>query len=198
MKTQNKVLLMSLILLGFFTTFPSSAFCAGLGLWTCVCSTATVDESSLQNFEFFGSQFRFREGKRGSIFARCNVTNPEDYAYCSPPLRIGCDPTAMPESSPQWKLLEVVYRDPDGEGLSAGVRARLFRVSNATGASSQIAEFNSNTAPSIVTQDAQTNGVFFDHIFDFFANAYYVLLEVNRTIADPLNDPAVFYSPSCS
>lgn len=71
------------------------------------------------------------------------------------------------------------------------VTAELIAVTNRTGGIWTVATFDSNNPRFTADLDAQTRVVFFDLVFDFDSNAYYVWITVRRAVAGATNDPAV-------
>ena len=155
-------------LLGF--TFPAAA---QNSISTHVASTCTVDEDSTAIHQFTGGELGFRAGSTGAITARCNVVNPRDDGQ-----------------NPQWGVLEVVYRDPDGAGANQVV-ATLKRVSN-SGVTTTVPGviFNSNNFAGAI--GVQMRSVNFVHGFNFLSYAYYIELRIVRSSATSQDNPAAF------
>lgn len=61
-----------LALIGWKTPVPRAQ------IWTCVGSAYAVDESSAASHDMNVAQFKFKSTCTGSIYGRCNVTNPSD------------------------------------------------------------------------------------------------------------------------
>lgn len=140
-----------------------------MSVWTHVGAACVADESSAGKYEASAARFRHKGSNTGDIFARCNVTNPEDDGR-----------------NPNWDLLEVVYRC---QAETDQVTAELIRVSNETGGVHTLATFDSNnfgTSP-----DEQTEHVTFNHSFNFVAFAYYVQIKVSRTSSAAGHNPSI-------
>lgn len=150
-------------------TLLASSEAHAAGIWTHVASACEVDESSTAKYEMTAARFKFKSGQTGTIYARCNVTNPQDDG-----------------SDPWWNQLEVVYRDPDGIAAGSRVKALLYRVTNATGGVVLVGTFDSNTLAATGDNkgDAPAGGV---SDFNFTNYAYFVELQVTRssTASDP-------------
>lgn len=141
-------------------------------VWTTTANSCVVDNSDLDEYEQDSFSLQHRRLAKGTIVARCNLSNPLDS---------GADPG--------WGTLEVVYRDPDGRDDRSTVRVRLIRVNNG-GNTTNIAEFDSDEFPE--AHDPATESVTFSHAFDFDHGAYYVELRINRESIRSENNPAVF------
>jgi hypothetical protein len=141
----------------------------GQEVWTSAGGACVIDEDSTTRAQMDGGRFKFQAGQVGTIYARCNVTNPRDN---------GADTV--------WNHLELAYNDPDGPLNASRVRAFLRRVSNATGGIWDMAIFDSN----IEGCGGQCVGVVvFPWDFTFNTHAYYVQLEIRRDNAN--SDPSV-------
>lgn len=77
-----------------------------------------------------------------------------------------------------WQL-GVTYRDSTGNGTTAIVRARLYRVAAGGTFPTLIAEMNSNSFANtgVTTQRSAS----FVHAFDFWANSYWVHVDLDRS-----------------
>jgi hypothetical protein len=164
-----KNILIANVIASFLILVPSASIASPV--WTHVGAACTPDEASADRFESAAARFRHVGSNTGAIVARCNVINPTDTG-----------------ANPVWNYLEVVYFDPPGENQ---VTAELVRVSNSTGGVWTVATFDSNAPDLTPNEDAQTNGIFFRHVFDFNAYAYYITITVRRTEATAANNPAV-------
>jgi hypothetical protein len=144
-------------------------------IWTHVAGACVIDKNSTTRASVLESELRFEVGQVGEIVARCNVVNPNDDG-----------------SGPFWRILEVVYRDPDGILLPNQVRVLLKRVNNA-GANFVLANFDSNVpggGPGPVM-----NSIAFAHVFNFAQNGYWVEIRIKRSAlpnSSQLNNPSVF------
>jgi len=151
-------------------TLLASGEAHAAGIWTHVASACAVDESSTAKYEMTAGRFKFKSGQTGTIYARCNVTNPQDDG-----------------TDPWWNQLEVVYRDPDGIAAGSQVKATLYRVYNSNGGvSSAGTAFDSNTLAATSDNKGTTPaGGISD--FNFTDYAYFVQLQVTRssTASDP-------------
>lgn len=165
--------LLLLIIASALLIFPAQV-CALT--WTHVAGACVPDDESRNRYESVAARFRHKDQHTGSIFAKCNVTNP-------------MDPRGRLSGNPTWDSLEVVYVDPPGSGNQ--VLAELVRVSNRTGGIFTLATFDSNCDDCEADAAAQTRSVHFIHQFDFDSYAYYVLIKVRRTDADEANRPSV-------
>jgi len=148
--------------------------------WTTLASTCAIDESGLKQYAFNYADFYYlgsavstssRTGGLLPLVSRCNVDNPLDANV-----------------NPKWNTLIIGYMDPDLQKTAASVVARLIQVKRATGATSTLAIFNSNTNSTV----GRTEGyVTFDASFDFHNNAYFVQLELVRASTEVLS-PIVY------
>ena len=131
-----------------------------------VASACTPDEDSI-DYQFGGAGVSFPNSITGEITLRCNITNVMDLDF-------------------PWNTLEVVYRDPDGNGTTNQVKVTLHKVGlDGTAESfivtridpitrrilinfdpSLIATFDSNTVAS-ATSSTQVHTVGVNHSFDF-------------------------------
>lgn len=93
--------------------------------------------------------------KGGAIVARSPVTNPID------------------AGNPNWNMMSVSYRDPDGAESQYRVVVRLKRVHVTTGLPSTVATFDSNTTYSPGT-GVQERMQAFSEAFDFVTYSYYL------------------------
>lgn len=134
-------------------------------VWTHVAAACVPDEGSMSRFEANAARFRHKSTSTGSIYARCNVTNPADSG-----------------GGPTWSALEVVYLDPPtGTPTDTNqITAELWRVSNSSGGVYRVALFDSNGLGRVARTTAQSGYTIFSHAFDFRNYAYYVQLKVSR------------------
>lgn len=155
----------------------STAAHAVNGEWTVVVSTCTPDEDSAGRYEFETSAFQFKGTNVGTITARCNVTDPDDYV---PP-----EGGATGVSDPVWNRIEVTYFDPDGNLLGVGARATvsLRGVDKNTGEEYLVKTFNSDTYNTVGIRLRETS-IPVAHHFNFVRYAYYVALQLTRTVGD--------------
>jgi hypothetical protein len=130
-------------------------------VWTTVASACTPDEDSLGRYDSQNSNLSHRGGAVGGIAARCNIVNLTAFG------------------AGDHQVLEVVYRDQDGPGVSYHVQAFLKFVKNVDGSNPTIVVFDSNLFPA--SSATQTRRVLFAHHFNFTPNAYYVTLIIERT-----------------
>jgi hypothetical protein len=136
---------------------------AANGEWTTVASACVPDESSDGRYALEQARFEFRGASTGEIVARCNITDPHDWLNLS---------------SPTWSCMQITYDDPDGFLSQYRVRVQLRRAQATDGASQTITTFDSN-----VVADSNPEPHCFDHNFNFFDNAYYLTLILNRSAA---------------
>ena len=159
------------------------------GAWTQVASACTPDEDSI-DYQFSGAGVSFPNSITGEITLRCNITNVMDLDF-------------------PWNTLEVVYRDPDGNGTTNQVKVTLHKVGLDGTAETSVTRidpitrrplslidpslietFDSNTVAS-ATSSTQVHTVELNHSFDFTENAYYVKVKVKRSEGSTTN-PAAF------
>lgn len=154
-------------------SIPSIAFAIGLlGLvatprsygqateWTTVTSACVPDEESTGKFALEFGSFQFLGANIGAIDERCNITNPRDGS-----------------NNPGWGVMDVTYNDPDGAAGGSQVVVYLRRIHKVTGASGDIAVFNSN----LFAAGQQLRSLGFVHTFNFADYAYYLAISVRRT-----------------
>ena|SRR5712691_1463499 len=142
-------------------------------IWTQTANSCAIDNTDLDEFDPNSANLRFNGHSRGSLVARCNVTNLRSDG-----------------GDPGWTTLEVLYRDRDGSDPNDQVRVRLIRIGSG-GNFTTIAEFDSNDFPE--TPEPARESVTFAHTFDFTNGAYYVELKVSRDSTHSQDDPAVFF-----
>jgi hypothetical protein len=133
---------------------------------THVAATCTVDEDSVSKYQTLGPELRFRGVETGVVTARCNVTNPRDDGQ-----------------NPQWGVMEVAFRDPDGPGRNR-VQVWLKRVTN-NGGIATLASFDSNVS---VPPLGRIN---FAHPFNFLGNAYYLEVKITRNGVTSFDNPSL-------
>ena len=155
------------IFLGIMLTIPEAR---GAEVWTHTAAACVVDEDSTAKAMSTGGRFLFRPNQIGTIYARCNVTNPKDNG-----------------EDTVWDRLEVSYNDPDA---NSRVRATLKAVSNVTGGTfDKLPVFDSaNYPPGQRTEQV----VLANGFFDFAAHSYYVEIQIDaptlpRSRASPLS-----------
>jgi hypothetical protein len=134
------------------------------GEWTTVASACVPDESSDGLYNLEQARFEFRGASTGQIVARCNITDPHDW---------------LNVSSPPWNCMDITYDDPDGSSNRYRVRVQLRGARDTDGASGTVTTFDSNV---VVDSNPETHC--FDHAFDFYNNAYYLTLILDRANAD--------------
>jgi len=141
--------------------------------WTTVASSCAVDESAVNKYAFNYADFYYlgsavsspnRKTGYNPISVRCNVDNPLDN-----------------DVRPKWDTLIIGYNDPDLEKKDASVVARLVQVKRATGLTSVVATFDSNTSS---LTGRREGFVKFTSILDFHNNAYFVQLNLTRANAN--------------
>jgi len=140
----------------FFVARPAQA----QPVWTHTAGACVIDENSAAPSTVQESELKFEPAVLGEIVARCNVVNPRDDGQ-----------------NPLWKVLEVVYRDPDGALLPNQVRVQLKRVTNA-GTHITIATFDSNAFVGGVVP--LMNSTVFAHVFSFSTGSYWVEIRIKR------------------
>lgn len=86
-----------------------------------------------------------------------------------------------------WTLL-LNYRDSTGTDPSAFVRAQLFEMSRSTGVASAVTSVTSNSSTETTLNTVSRD---FTHSFDFFDNAYWVRIELDRAAT---NQVVIAYS----
>lgn len=148
-----------LIIVSFvFLSTPLTTY--GQSGWTSACSAgATIDESSVSQYQTDGSSLLFRPGVIGTITARYNVTN-----------------TASPDSStPPWTTFELGYTNR----VNATITASLVQVEPCTG--------ETTTICSVTTQRGVLSNcvtcTFAAGTIDFSNYAYYVQVDITRPVA---------------
>lgn len=133
-------------------------------VWTHVASACVVHDGSTAIAHTSTSRLLHAANQTGTIYARCNVTNPEDNG-----------------GDTEWDRLEVVYTDNDGcLSDNPGVTAILWRVNNINGGIREIATLESKDFCEV---GPQRQRVSFSHTFNFTAYSYYVELQVRRNVA---------------
>jgi hypothetical protein len=75
--------------------------------------------------------------------------------------------------------MDITYDDPDGSANRYRVRVQLRGARDTDGASGTVTTFDSN-----LVADSNPEPHCFDHTFDFYNNAYYLTLILDRTNAD--------------
>jgi|ERR1051326_896373 hypothetical protein len=141
--------------------------------WSTIGSTCQpgTDSLGLYTYGNGGTTFQFAPGETGTISARCQVNNPMD------------------KGAPSWTNLGAGYVDPDGEGGDYEVQVRLVEANRATGNSTIVATYDSNTHGINVPTFKTTT---FSHAFNFAKFAYYVTIVVRRS--DDAGNPGVWYA----
>ena len=138
----------------FLMSHPVSA-----ATWSASASVCQPSERSAGLYQFDGSHFSFSGSNTGEILARCHVTN------------------LMDSGAPAWNTMVVGYKDPDGTGIDYQVTAQLSRVDKASGSSTILKTFSSN---SFVDKGNTSHNTSFTHTFDFDNYAYFVTLTLDR------------------
>jgi hypothetical protein len=136
---------------------------AANGEWTTVASACVPDETSEGMYTLEQARFEFRGASVGQIVARCNITDPHD---------------AGNALSPAWNCMAITYDDPDGFFDRYRVRVQLRLARDTDGASQTITTFDSNLAA-----DDNPEVHCFSHTFNFYRNAYYLTLILDRVDA---------------
>lgn len=129
-------------------------------LWTQVASACTIDESDLADYNASGPYVYFKSAASGTIYLRCNITNPDDGG-----------------TSPFWNTLHVTYKDADGTSTSTRVIARLRRMTRSTGSVSTRATFDSNT---FAGTGVQERDVQVSENWNFYNYYYYIEAYIYR------------------
>lgn len=142
-------------------------------IWTHTANSCAIDNSDLDEFDPNSASLKFIGRSRGSMVARCNVTNLRSDG-----------------GDPGWGTLEVLYRDRDGTDSNNQVRVRLIRIGSG-GNFTTVAEFDSDNFTD--TPDPTLRSVTFVHDFEFHNGAYYVELQVSRDHSRSQDDPAVYF-----
>jgi hypothetical protein len=127
------------------------------GEWTTATSACTPDESSEGAYNLEQARFEFFGAATGQIVARCNITNPFDNV------------------NPSWGCMSITYDDPDGFFSRYRVRVQLRLARDTDGASQTITTFDSN-----LVADSNPEVHCFSHAFNFWRNAYYLTLLLDR------------------
>ena len=134
-------------------------------IWTHAVSACVVDDDDVAEYAAGTTILVHRAGVTGNIVTRCNVVDVD--------------------FGPGSTSLQLVYVDPDGPATAYSVTARLRSIAN-TGASTTIATVSSNAGPASAAQQLRSVG--FNHVFDFYNNAY--IVEVIVTRFDTLRTPS--------
>lgn len=142
-------------------------------IWTHTANTCAIDNTDLDEYDASSASLRFNGHSRGSLVARCNVTNLRSDG-----------------GDPGWGTLEVLYRDRDGSDPNDQVRVRLVRIGSG-GNFTTVTEFDSNNFPE--TPEPTLRSVGITHTFDFSNGAYYIELRVSRDSTHSQDDPAVYF-----
>ena len=144
----------------FAGLFMAQRVHAANGEWTTVASACVPDESSdgIHNLE--QARFEFWGASTGQIVARCNITDPHDLGNAF---------------SPPWNCMAITYDDPDGFFNQYRVRVQLRLARDTDGASQTITTFDSN-----LVADDNPEVHCFSHTFNFYRNAYYLTLILDR------------------
>jgi len=87
-----------------------------------------------------------------------------------------CPITPSDTSNTNWRML-LTYRDTTGTDTSAVVRAQLFEMNRATGMATALTTVTSNSSSETTLNTVSRN---LNHSFDFFNNAYWVSIELDR------------------
>ena len=87
-----------------------------------------------------------------------------------------CPITPSDASNTNWRLL-LTYRDSTGTDTAAVVRAQLFEMNTATGVATVLATVTSDSSSETTLNTVSRN---LNHSFDFFDNAYWVRIELDR------------------
>lgn len=140
---------------------------AANGEWTTAASACVPDETSAGLYTLEQARFEFRPANTGQIVARCNITDPHDFGNAA---------------SPAWNCMSITYDDPDGFFSRYRVRVQLRLARDTDGASQTITTFDSN-----LVADSNPEVHCFNHSFNFYRNAYYLTLILDRdnTQANP-------------
>jgi hypothetical protein len=136
---------------------------AGAVEWVTAASACVADPGSAGRYHLELGRAEFSGNNTESIFFRCNVTNPRDFAQ------------------PLWNRMEVTYEDPDGFLSNSEVVVTLYRVDKFSGLTFQAgnARFSSNDFVS----GQHNTSISFAHNFNFVNNAYYIGISIRRTQA---------------
>jgi hypothetical protein len=140
-----------------------------LPAWSQSANSCAVDDSNTGNFVATYNSLAFKSGSSATnLWAWCHVTNPLDTG----------NPDGL-NNRPLWNGLIAGYRDPDGIGTAAGVKATLYRLNRTTGGYAAIAAFDSNAW---LNQTTWQEGLkTFAAKLDFMNYDYYVLIHLSRT-----------------
>ena len=130
------------------------------GVWAHAVNACAIDEADLSKYAFNLYKLSHKPGIVGKITARCNIENL---------------PITPSGDAPAFL---VTYLDPDGPGTAYRVLARLQQITN-SGSAFTVATVDSNEFPA--STSFQTQSAIFSHDFDFYNNAYYVEVIVQRT-----------------
>lgn len=140
-----------------------------LPAWTSTASSCNVDEVSQADYATTGAALGFKFGSAAlNLYAWCNVVNPLDAG----------NPDGA-SGRPLWNHLIVGFRDPDGKGTNARVRAYLYRVSRSNGSSATIASFDSNAWNNPNWQEGLIS--FSPNKMDFLKYSYHVYIWISRS-----------------
>jgi hypothetical protein len=144
----------------FAGLFMAQRVNAANGEWTTVASACVPDESSDGMHNLEQARFEFLGASTGQIVARCNITDPHDLGNVF---------------SPPWNCMSITYDDPDGFFSQYRVRVQLRLARDTDGASQTITTFDSN-----LVADDNPEIHCFSHTFNFYRNAYYLTLILDR------------------
>jgi hypothetical protein len=97
-------------------------------------------------------------------------------------IRLVCPINRQITDDPCWNLA-VTYRDSTGTVTSANVTARVFRLSRTAGTGGVVATFDSNAGAGTGVVKRTTQ---FTHSFNFDANYYYVVIQLDRTVTSEI------------
>jgi Chaperone of endosialidase len=98
-----------------------------------------------------------------------------------------CPITPSDASNTNWTML-LTYRDTTGTNTAAFVRAQLFEMNRATGIATGLTSVTSNSSSETTLNTVSRD---FNQSFDFFDNAYWVRIELDRAAT---NQTVIAYS----